>query len=323
MRARRAQWFGQAQLSYSFQVLGGARGSFRDAYHALLKMRWWAAIGLIVFAYLLVNALFALLYMAIGGIANAARSSFLDAFFFSVQTMGTIGYGAMFPVTRLANFVVVGESVVSLLFTALATGLIFVRFSQTRGRILFSRCAVISPMDGIPTLMIRVGNERSNAIYDARMHVTLTRTRRTAEGQLFYQNEDLKLARERAPTLMQSFTMLHRIDPTSPLYGATPESLASVDAELAVALSGVDDTSLLPVHGRHTYEHFAIYWGARLVDVLSETPDGNVLLDLRHFHEVEPIQPTPEFPYPRPAPEASAPPTGDSKDRDAKTLANK
>ncbi len=303
MTARQLRGFGgsQAQLSYSFRVVGSTRSGFRDAYHALMKMPWWAAIGLIILAYLVLNVVFAFLFMVIGGVANAS-GSFLDAFFFSVQTLGTIGYGTMFPVTRLANLFVVCESIVGLLFTALATGLIFVRFSQTRGRILFSRCAVISPMDGVPTLMIRVGNERRNAIYDAEMHVTLVRTRRTAEGQLFYQNEELKLVRRRAPTLMQSWTILHRIDEASPLHGATPESLASVDGELSVALSGVDDTSLLPVHGRYTYEHFSIYWGARLVDVLSEGPDGNLLLDLGNFHEVEPTQPTPQFPYPRAAP---------------------
>ena len=95
--------------------------------------------------------------------------------------------------------------------------------------------------------------------------------------------------------------MLHRIDETSPLQGATPESLASVEGELSVALSGVDDTSLLPVHGRYTYEHFSIYWGAKLVDVLTEGPDGNLVLDVRKFHDVERTQPTTDFPYPRAA----------------------
>src|SRR5262245_8799429 len=304
MSAREARRPGVSpgQLSYSFRVIGSRHGSFRDAYHALLKMPWWGAIGLIVLAFLVINALFALVYMEIGGIGNAERDSFLDAFFFSVQTIGTIGYGAMFPATRLANFVVLVELVVGILFTALSTGLIFVRFSQTRGRILFSKCAVISPMDGVPTLMIRLGNERRNAIYDAEMHLNLVRTRRTAEGQPFYRFENLKLVRQRAPTLMQSWTILHRIDETSPLRGTTPESLAGVEAELEVALSGVDDTSLLPVHGRYTYEHFTIYWGARLADVLTEAPDGNLVLDLRKFHDVVPTQPTADFPYPRAAP---------------------
>jgi inward rectifier potassium channel len=280
-------------------MVGGHRPGVRDAYHALLKMPWWGAMAAIVSGYLILNALFALLYMVTGGVAHAAKHSFLDAFFFSVQTMGTIGYGAMYPETRLANAVVVGESVAGLLLTAIATGIVFVKFSQTRGRILFSERVAISPIDGIPTLMIRLGNERNNSIYDAEMRLTLVRTRRTAEGQLIYQNEDLKLVKDRAPTLLQSWMMLHRMDAASPLHRATPESLASDEAELQVALSGIDDTSLQPVHGRHMYERFSIVWGARLADVLSETPDGGLLLDLTNFHALEPTQPTAEFPYPR------------------------
>src|SRR5262249_38235674 len=288
MTRRQARWLGvsQAQLSYSFRVVGSPRSGFRDAYHALLKMPWWDAIGLIILAYLVLNVIFALIYRVVGGVANA--STFLDTFFFSVQTIGTIGYGTMFPVTRMANLIVACESVTGLLFTAVATGLIFVRFSQTRGRILFSKCAVISPMDGVPTLMIRLGNERRNAIYDAEMHLNLVRARRTAEGQPFYRFENLKLVRQRAPTLMQPWTMIHGMDETRPLQGPTPEALADAEAELEVALSGIDDTSLLPVHGRYTYEHFSIYWGAKLVDILSETPDRNLVLDLTRFHDVEP-----------------------------------
>lgn len=288
-----------AQLSYSFRVVGGKRLGFRDGYHALLKMPWWEAIALIVVGYLLLNVLFALLYLAVGGVANAGRTSFLDAFFFSIQTMGTIGYGAMYPATGLANAVMAAESVAGLLVTAVATGIVFVRFSQTRGKVLFSERAAIAPMDGIPTLMIRLGNERNNSIYDAEMRLTMVRTRHTAEGQLIYQGEDLKLVRDRAPTLLQSWMMLHRIDGTSPLHGATPQSLAAAEVELEVALSGIDDTSLQPVHGRHIYEHPSIVWGARLTDVLSETPEGDLLLDLTKFHDLEPTQPTADFPYPR------------------------
>ena len=195
------------QLSYSFRIIGGHRPGMRDAYHAFLKMPWWGAIAAIVSAYLILNALFALLYMATGGVAHAAKHSFLDAFFFSIQTMGTIGYGAMYPETRLANAVVVAESVAGLLLTALATGIVFVKFSQTRGKILFSERVAIGPLDGIPTLMLRLGNERNNSIYDADMRLTLIRTRRTAEGLAFYQNEDLKLVKDRAPTLSQSWMM--------------------------------------------------------------------------------------------------------------------
>lgn len=291
------------QLSYAFHIIGGRRPVWRDAYHAMLRMPWWGALTAIVGGYLALNAVFATLYFWLGGIANAAADSWLDAFFFSIQTMGTIGYGAMYPATRTANTLVAAESVAGLLVTALATGLIFVRFSQTRGRVLFSAQAAIAPMDGVPTLMLRLGNERSNVIYDADMYVTLSRTRRTAEGQVIYKSEDLTLVRSRAPNLAQSWMLLHRIDTQSPLYGETPQSLAAAEAEVAVAMTGTDDTSLQPVHARHTYEHRSVVWGARLADVLSELPNGDVQLDLRLFHTLTPTAPTPAFPYPPATPE--------------------
>lgn len=287
--------------SYAFHVIGGQRQGFRDVYHGLLKMNWWQVLGLIVFTYLLVNVLFAAGYLATGGIVNARPHSFRDAFFFSAQTLGTIGYGAMYPATDRANELVVVESIVGLLFTALATGIVFVRFSQTRARVLFTRNAAIAPMDGVPTLMIRLGNERNNTIYDARMRVTLSMKKTTREGHSFYMSEDLALVREHATNLNRSWTLLHRITEKSPLWGATPDSLEAAEAELLVSLSGTDDTSLQPVHGRHLYEHFSIRWGHRLVDVLSENAQGDVVLDLRKFHDLEPTQALPEFPYPRPS----------------------
>jgi inward rectifier potassium channel len=154
-------------------------------------------------------------------------------------------------------------------------------------------------MDGTPTLMIRLGNDRNNQIYDAQMRVMLTITTRTAEGVPFYRNADLKLVRDRAPALARSWTILHQVDEQSPLHGQTPESLARVDAELLVSVSGVDDTSLQAVHARWTYEHPSIVWGSRLADILSETPEGDVLLDLRCFHDLTPTEPTESFPWPK------------------------
>jgi inward rectifier potassium channel len=271
----------------------------RDAYHGLMRMSWWALIAIISSVFLLLNALFAGLYLVAGGVANAQPGSFLDAFFFSVQTMGTIGYGAMFPASRAAHALVVVESIVGLLVTALATGLVFVRFSLTRARIVFARHAAIGLMDGVPTVMIRFGNDRSNQIYDAQIRLILTTTTRTAEGVPFYRNFDLTLVRDRAPALARSWTILHRIDERSPLHGQTPESLASTDSELLVTVSGIDDTSLQPIHARWTYEHPFVVWGARLTDVLSETPEGDVLLDLGRFHELTPTAPTKDFPWPK------------------------
>src|SRR5258707_2139482 len=125
------------EVSYTIRVIGARRAGPRDAYHALLRMAWWRVIAVIVLVFLLLNAIFALLYMAVGGIANARRGSFLDAFYFSVQTLGTIGYGTMYPASTGANNIVVLESIVGLLITRLTTGLGFLPFSFTPPRMLF------------------------------------------------------------------------------------------------------------------------------------------------------------------------------------------
>jgi inward rectifier potassium channel len=296
---------------YQIRIVGGARRPLRDLYHGLLRVPWWAALAVITGSYLALNVAFALLFLAVGGIANAAPGSFADAFFFSVQTMGTIGYGQMYPATRAANAVVVAESVVGLAATALATGLVFARFSQTRARVIFSARAAISPYDGVPSIVMRVGNERRNAIIDAAFRLMLMRTTRTAEGVTVYRTVDLPLVRDRAPALTRAWNVLHRIDPGSPLHGETPESLVASDAELTLTVSGVDDTSLQLVHARHTWTASSIVWGARLADITSEAPDGAFVIDLRQFHELVPTRPAEGFPFPAtPQNDSAAPPPG-------------
>jgi inward rectifier potassium channel len=282
---------------YEIRVFGAPPAGLRDVYHWLLTVPWWAALALIVAAYLLLNALFALAYLASGGIANAAPGSLADAFFFSVQTMGTIGYGAMYPASRAANVLVVLESVAGLLVTALATGLVFVRFSLTRPRVVFSSSVTIGPLDGVPTLMIRVGNERRGRIVDANFRLTLARTVSTAEGVRIYRNVDLQLVRGRATALARSWMVLHQLDPGSPLAGDSPGTLAAGEAELTLGVTGIDETSLQTIHAQHTWRDRSIVWGARLADILSDTPDGNIRMDLTRFHAITPTAPTPGFPY--------------------------
>jgi len=295
MRAPRTEIYkGQG---YDIRVIGGRRGGWRDLYHWFLSIPWWGALTTIAALYLSLNALFAVPYMVVGGIKNAAPGSFLDAFFFSVQTMGTIGYGTMEPETRAANALVVAESVMGLIVIAIATGLVFARFSQTRARVAFSSRVAVTPIDGVPHLMIRVGNERRrNHIVDAVFRLTVMRTVRTAEGVTIYRTVDLPLVRERAPALQRSWMVLHRIEPGSALAGETPESLVASDAELTLAVAGIDDTSLQPVHARHTWLAQSLVFGARLADVISETQAG-LTLDLRRFHDLVPTAPTAGFPY--------------------------
>ena len=261
-------------------------------------MPWWATVAAISATFLTANALFAIAFLLLGGVTHAAPASFGDAFFFSVQTMGTIGYGAMFPDSTAANVLVVAESLTSLLLTALATGLVFAKFSRSTARFVFTRQAVIAPH-----------GRRADVDVQARQPAR-ERDRRRADphgdgadradrgGGTFYRMLDLTLTRSRALSLSRSWNVRHPIDGASPLAGETPESMAAKEIELQVMVVGLDDTSMQTVHAGHRYFTKDILWGARHADVLSETPDGHLLLDLGRFHDVEPTAPVPGFPYP-------------------------
>jgi inward rectifier potassium channel len=232
-------------------------------------------------------------------VANARPGSFADAFFFSAQTIGTIGYGAMYPRSTAANTLVVAEAIAGLTLTALATGLVFSKFSRSTARMAFTREAVISPINGQPTLMFRISNQRGNQIVDAQIRIVLSRTERTSEGDTFYRSLELTPTRERALSLSRSWTVFHTIDATSPLHGVTPELAVDQELELGILVVGLDDITMQTVHASHRYFNPQILWGARHADVLSEASDGDLVLDLRKFHDVVPTAATPDFPYPR------------------------
>jgi inward rectifier potassium channel len=273
---------------YEVRVMGSKPTPLRDFYHALLRLNWPGCLALIFAGYLALNAVFALVYTLAGGIHNARPGSFSDAFFFSAQTLGTIGYGFLYPESALANWLVVFESTLGLIMTALSTGLVFAKLSRPTAGVMFSKHAVISPMEGVPTLMFRIGNERGNNIVDAQFRGGHAH-RAHARGMLFYRTYDLALARERALTLNRSYSILHRIDTGSPFHGQDARSLHAQEYELQVMIVGFDDIAMQTVYAKHTYFARDILWDTRLSDVLTELPDGNLVLDLEKFHEVEPV----------------------------------
>ncbi len=283
---------------YEIRIVGDRRAPLSDFYHALLERPWWVTIAAISGTFLTANALFAVAYLIVGGVAHATPASFRDAFFFSVQTMGTVGYGAMFPESTAANLVVTAEALTGLTLTALATGLVFAKFSRSTARLIFTEKATISLLNGAPALSFRLGNERGNQIVDAQLKVVLVRTEKTTEGKTFYRMLDLTLTRQRALSLSRSWNVVHVINAESPLHGETPESLAAKEVELQVQVIGLDDATMQMVHGGHRYFARQILWGYRMADVLSETEDGHLLLDLRKFQDVEPTEATADFPYP-------------------------
>ena len=291
------------EAPYEVRVIGAPVTPVRDLYHQLLRRSWGFTFAVVGAVFLAGNGLFALGYLGVGGVANVRKGSFADSFFFSVQTMGTIGYGAMYPQSPAAHTLVVAESIFGMILTALVTGLVFAKFSRSTARMVFAREAVIGPMNGIPTLSFRVGNERGNAIVDAHIRVVLTRTELLQEGtrtSTFYRMRDLTLARARALSLSRSWIVQHAIDEASPLHGSTPASFAAEEAELQIMVVGLDDTTMQAVHASHRYFAHQIRWGARYADILSEAEDGALELDLRKFHDVEPIAPAAEGSAPAP-----------------------
>ncbi len=273
-------------------VLAATENWLRDFYHTLLRLSWWRTVATITIAYIVLNALFGVVYLVSGGVSNAAPGSFLDAFFFSVQTMVTIGYGTMVPVTRLTNFIVTGEAILGVIVNALVTGLVFSKFSRSSARIMFMTRLTIAKRNGIPTLSLRVGNQRSNLIIEARVRITFVRRELTLEGETFYRLVDLVLERDNSPAFSRSWTVLHVIDESSPLHGLTEEALrADEDAEFVVTVVGTDDTSFQPVHARFTYSGKDVVFDARPADILSWRDDGKFVVDMGKFQDIVEVAP--------------------------------
>ena len=286
---------------YTIRVLGDRRAPLRDFYHFLLRRPWRVTIGTISGAFLIANTIFAVGYLLTGGIGHARPGSFADAFFFSVETMATIGYGALYPESTAANLLMTAESITSLTLTALATGLVFAKFSRSTARIVFSNEVTISPVDGVPTLMFRISNQRGNRIVDVQLRAVIVRKQMRSEGHTFYPMVDMHLTREHALSLSRSWSAMHIIDSSSPLFGRTPEMVADEESELGIMVVGLDETTMQPIHASHQYFARQIVWGARHADIISEAENGDLVLDMDKFHDTEPTAPTPEFPYPRAA----------------------
>lgn len=238
------------------------------------------------------NVLFALAFLLCGpgALAGADLSSeshrFFDAFFFSVQTLATIGYGRITPMGLPANFLVTFEALLGLTGLALVTGLLFARFSRPTARVTFSRMAVVNTHDEIPSLIFRIANERLNQIVEAQVTVVLSRNEVTAEGEKYRTFCDLKLERRRSPVFALTWTIVHPMDEESPLYGVSPEELLESEAELIVSLTGIDDTFSQTIHTRFSYTPQEILWDHGFADILNRTDEGLLMVDFDRLHDV-------------------------------------
>jgi len=267
-------------------IKGQDHTRWTDFYHAILTVPWIAFfLGLAVF-FFLINVVFAFLYMADpNGIEHARPHNFWDAFLFSVQTIGSINYSVMNPKSIYANVIVVFEAFFGILNLALITGVVFSRFSRPYARVIFSRAAVITQFDGEPMLMFRAANQRGNQILDANISVNFAWQQTTREGITMRRFQELPLVRARSPLFALSWTVMHRIDETSPFYGMTPEALRNCQGELIILLSGTDETFADMIFARHYYVPDHIQWHRRFVDIITKLPDGRRMVDLTRFHD--------------------------------------
>lgn len=260
-----------------------------DLYHRTLRLSWGPFLLMIAGAYLAVNLVFATLYFAqSGSITNARPGYFRDAFFFSVETFGTIGYGVLAPATDYANALMTIETLVGLTFVALTTGVMFARISRPTARVLFAKVAVVTSHEGVPSIMIRIGNERPNQILEAAVTLTLLREENSIEGRRMRRFYDLKLERDRTPTFGLSFTVMHKIDEKSPLFGHDAASLDAVGAELLMTVTGLDETSAQALHARYSYLPADIRFGESYLDIFGLMRDGRRAIDYGRFHMTEP-----------------------------------
>ena len=277
-------------FSPKIRAIGQHRTVGGDVYHFVLGRGWFALTAIVFGAFLGSNLVFAIGYALVPGCISGTRpGSFSDAFFFSVQTIATIGYGQMSPVSLYGHVLVTIEAFVGIVGFALVAGITFAKFSRPTAKVLFGNHAVISMRDGVPHLMFRMANWRHNEIVQAELSAVLMATETTLEGDSMRRLTDLSLVRERTPLFALTWTAMHRIDASSPFFGKdTLEKLRARNAEIFLSLHGTDERLAQPIHARYSYSMNDIVVGARFADVLSVTPNGLRLIDYHNFHSIIP-----------------------------------
>jgi inward rectifier potassium channel len=263
-------------------------------YHGFLVLPWSAFLLSLAGLYLLLNLGYGVLFaLRPGSVSGARPASLLDAFFFSIETMSTVGYGEMYPATLYGHIVVTLDVVTGVLLVPLATGLMIAKFTLPTARVMFSRNVVVNRFDGVPTLMFRVANIRENQIIEARIKLTLLRDDETEEGHRYRQMLDLPLARDSSPFFALSWTVMHPIDAASPFHGVGSDDCRSEAMQLIAVLTGIDGTTSSTVYARHGYTSDEILFDHVFEDVLEVKEDSTVEIDFRHFHATRPARERP------------------------------
>ncbi len=277
--------------SFNVRRPQGLRSFAGSIYMLLVTMSWPRFLALVVLAYLVVNTLFAGMYAALGPVAIRASVPELDlgdfarAFFFSVHTLTTVGYGDLYPVGLAANIISSVEAALGLMGFALATGLLFARFSRPSPRLAFGERAIVSPYGDGHSLQFRLANRRSNVLMDVQADVMLMTVEQDAAGNLKRNYKELRLERKGIFFLALTWTVVHPIDETSPLFGKTAADLERLQAEVLILLRSFDDSFSQIVHSRHSYRWDEVEWSAQFVPAFEVSPEGHMFLDVDRVGE--------------------------------------
>jgi len=264
-------------------------------YQWLLTISWPRFLGFITGSYIAINGVFAVAYLLCGPDAlqsttgSFANEPFYRAFFFSVDTFATIGYGNIIPVGVIPNTLVTIEALLNIVGVALATGLMFARFSRPSARIIYSRNAIVAPYRDKTALEFRIANARSSQLIDVQVQAILTKIERV-DGLTLRKFYELELERNRVVFFPLSWTVVHPITPKSPMWGLKHADLVEADAELLVLLIGTDENLSQNVHSRSSYEAGEIVWGAKFVNMfMRNETEGIIGMNLNRIHEIEPV----------------------------------
>jgi inward rectifier potassium channel len=279
----------------SFNVVRSGLGLLESLapYQQLLSVSWSGFFAIVLAIYLLINVIFAFTYLAAGPLAligphpEMLGGEFSRAFFFSVQTFATIGYGQIGPNGFEANAIVTIEALVGLMFQALATGLLFARFSRPTASILFSQRAIVAPYGGALSLQFRIANRRKNEIIQLEAQVLFSAMQADGRGALVRRYTLLPLERNKVTFFPLSWTIVHPIDQASPLAGKTPEDLVAAEAEVLVLLSGIDETFAQTVHARSSYRADEIVWNRRFRSMFVQEQGRSLSVDISRLHDLE------------------------------------
>jgi inward rectifier potassium channel len=277
-------------IGQKFVKTGASRFEWRDPYHLALTLSWGGFACMALASVVSINVFFAILYLMMpGAVQNLDHGDFFMSFFFSLETLSTVGYGEMAPATFYGHAVAAAEIVVGMAFTALMTGLVFIRFSRPRARFLYADNLVIVSHNGRQTLMLRLANGRSSAMTSARASLGMVLAEITSEGRPFQSMHDLTLVRSEVAFFPMTWTIMHVIDASSPLHGFSREQLTEMSATFFVALEGRDTAMQAVVQDIHGYSNAQIAHGMRYVDLMTHSDEGLNTADLSKLSSLEPI----------------------------------